>query len=253
MRNRIEGLSTALPIPANGVIPEGYYVVPNTQTMQVVPYGYRVINADASGNGVLAAISAGALTAELAQSESPTPTLDASMNAVLRYNPLDANVQYHDSVKDITAQAQGEKTTGTWVVDQSGNKRYYEFGQVATDATYYAPGAYAYGAATYVPNYEDSVYLSRVTGQSQVGRVYDYATQKLGFCAKNAASPDALEQSCLALDANTCASTSCCVLLGGSKCVSGSATGPAMPGNYADPYVANRDFYVYNGTCYGNC
>jgi hypothetical protein len=73
-----------------------------------------------------------------------------------------------------------------------------------------------------------------------------------GFCA---ASTSVLEKDakCGALDANVCASTSCCVLLGGSKCVAGNENGPSNVANYGDPFVLNKDLYYYQGKCFGNC
>jgi hypothetical protein len=47
--------------------------------------------------------------------------------------------------------------------------------------------------------------------------------------------------------------TSCCVLLGSSKCVSGNENGPIMKANYSDVFIPNREYYYYNGRCFGNC
>jgi len=43
------------------------------------------------------------------------------------------------------------------------------------------------------------------------------------------------------------------VLLGGQKCVAGNENGPTMKANYSDFLVLNKDFYYYQGKCYGNC
>lgn len=118
---------------------------------------------------------------------------------------------------------------------------------------YYIPGAYKFGASNFVPNYEDSVYLSRLTRESQLAPVVNTASQLGGFCAANKASPQTIEEKCGALDLNACASTSCCVLLGGQKCVAGSANGPHFVANYTDYALKNKDFYYYQGKCYGNC
>jgi hypothetical protein len=76
---------------------------------------------------------------------------------------------------------------------------------------------------------------------------------KGGFCKQNANFPDLLEQGCNILDKNVCASTSCCVLLGGEKCVSGGEQGVTMKANYNEPSITNKDMYYYQGKCYGNC
>ena len=118
---------------------------------------------------------------------------------------------------------------------------------------YYIPGAYKFGSSNYVPNYEDSVYLSRTTRQSQTPPVYNTASILGGFCAQYKNDTNALEEKCAALDLNACASTSCCALLGGQKCVAGNENGPKNLANYTDYSLKNRDFYYYQGKCYGNC
>lgn len=118
---------------------------------------------------------------------------------------------------------------------------------------YYVPGAYKFGSSNYVPNYEDSVYLSRTTRQSQTTPVYNTANILGGFCAQYKNDTNSLEEKCAALDLNACASTSCCALLGGQKCVAGNENGPKNVANYTDYSLKNRDFYYYQGKCYGNC
>jgi hypothetical protein len=115
--------------------------------------------------------------------------------------------------------------------------------------TYYQPGTYKFGASTYVPNYEDSIYLSKSTGESTVAHI---ASMSKGFCSYYANQPHKLEEACMNINPNICASTSCCVLLGGSKCVSGNEEGPYMKEIYGDTTI-NRDYYYYKGKCYGNC
>lgn len=118
---------------------------------------------------------------------------------------------------------------------------------------YYIPGSYKYGASTYVPNYEDSVYMSRTTRQSTLTPVFNTSSILGGFCAQHKGDTNKLEEKCNALDVAACASTSCCVLLGGQKCVAGSDRGPTNPANYSDFRVVNKDVYYYQGKCYGNC
>ena len=119
--------------------------------------------------------------------------------------------------------------------------------------TYNEPGYFRFGPSNYVPNYEDSVYLSRLTGLSYTTPVVDTGSQLSGFCAFNKSNPGQIETECNKMDKNTCASTSCCVLLGGSKCVSGNESGPTMKSNFGDIYIKNKDHYYYQGKCYGNC
>jgi len=118
---------------------------------------------------------------------------------------------------------------------------------------YYVPGAYKYGSSNYVPNYEDSVYLSRTTRLPQSTPVHNTASMLGGFCTQNKNDKFAIEEKCGALDLNTCASTSCCTLIGGQKCVGGNENGPTNPASYTDLALKNKDFYYYQGKCYGNC
>jgi hypothetical protein len=74
-----------------------------------------------------------------------------------------------------------------------------------------------------------------------------------GICNKYSNDPKKLERACNTIDKNICASTSCCVLLGGTKCVAGDQYGPMNLTNYTDAISVNRDYYYYNGNCYGNC
>jgi len=118
---------------------------------------------------------------------------------------------------------------------------------------YYIPGAYKYGSSNYVPNYEDSVYLSRTTRLPQPAPVFNTAGMLGGFCTQFKNNKFAIEEKCGALDLNTCASTSCCTLIGGQKCVAGNENGPMNPASYTDLSLKNKDFYYYQGKCYGNC
>jgi len=121
------------------------------------------------------------------------------------------------------------------------------------DINYYDPSTFRFGSATYVPSYEDSVYLSRTTGESTVRTIENPPYMLGGVCSYYKDQPGKLEEACQRLDKNTCASTSCCVLLGGTKCVSGNEQGPKVKSNFSDIYVRNRDFYYFQGKCYGNC
>lgn len=126
-------------------------------------------------------------------------------------------------------------------------------GQLGGSPTYYEPGTYKFGSATYVPSYEDSVYLSKTTGQSSVSTYLDKATMIGGACSYFKDQPDKLEEMCKSIDPNNCGAMSCCVLFGGAKCVSGNPSGPYNKLNYGDITVRDKDYYYHNGKCYGNC
>jgi len=77
----------------------------------------------------------------------------------LRYSSDNYNVEYHDAVSDI---ATPDANSGiAWVADVYGNKIGIPQLKGQEYITYYDPGSYKYGASTYVPNYEDSIYLSK--------------------------------------------------------------------------------------------
>lgn len=166
----------------------------------------------------------------------------------------DLNTEYHPTEEQIIEDNDYKdlKSGDIYVIDQCGNTVLLPRSNVQNSVTYYEPGSYRYGASTYVPNYEDSVYLSKTTGLSSTSSIsppYNLG----GICNQYKDQPLLLEEACQKLNGNVCASTSCCVLLGGSKCVSGNERGPTVKSNYSDLFVPNRDYYYYQGKCYGNC
>jgi hypothetical protein len=183
--------------------------------------------------------------------------LDNNNNIILNNTQQipDINTQFHPTEDQIIADNDYKdlKSGDIYVQDQCGNTVLLPRSNVQGSITYYQPGAYRFGASTYVPNYEDSVYLSKSTGLSTTGVIKNHSYLKGGICTQYKDYPQMLEEACQRMDGNLCASTSCCVLLGGSKCVSGNEQGATMKSNYSDVYVPNRDFYYYQGKCYGNC
>lgn len=170
------------------------------------------------------------------------------------YDYNNVNAQYHDSIEDINAQSNDPLLFGTIsVIDPSGNPVNIPNLSGQVPAVYYTAGSQIYTPQGYVPNYEDSIYLSRSTGMSTLASYGPTAQQKGGFCTYYAQDQTALETKCNTLDINACAATSCCVLLGGSKCVSGNERGPTLTANYTDSMVINKDVYYYQGKCYGHC
>ena len=137
------------------------------------------------------------------------------------------------------------------VVDATGKKISYPYVPGQGTPTYYTPGSFVFGPSNYVPNYEDSVYLSRTTGLSTVSTAVPANSVMGGFCSST--DKTTIEQKCNSIPADQCASTSCCVLLGGTKCVSGNDKGPTMKSNYTDPTIITKDYYYYQGKCYGFC
>lgn len=167
------------------------------------------------------------------------------------FNAGNLDTVYHSSdMKDAA-----DNNLGVYYqYDQNGNMIQIENTEAQfSPVVYYVPGAYKFGSSNYIPNYEDSVYLSRTTRQSQVAPVYNTSSVLGGFCTQNKNDVALIEEKCGALDLETCASTSCCTLLGGQKCVAGNENGPRNVANYTDYSLKNKDFYYYQGKCYGNC
>lgn len=82
-----------------------------------------------------------------------------SNDSGLHYSSDNYNVEYHGTISDIATQ-DGDSGIA-WVADACGNKIGLPKLKGQEYITYYNPGSYKYGASTYVPNYEDSIYLSK--------------------------------------------------------------------------------------------
>jgi len=204
-----------------------------------IPIGYRRDPNDTSLTNLLEDVTK--YDANTVPSESPTPT------ATTTATPSDATME-----------------RGTYYqFDRDGklveiNYKDSNFAPVL----YYMPGAYKFGSSNFVPTYEDSVYLSRTTREAQLlpnanpatgSEIINTDAQLGGFCNANKNDKQKMEEKCNAVEPESCASTTCCVLMGGQKCVSGNENGPYMTANYTDYTLRNKDFYYYQGKCYGNC
>ena len=142
---------------------------------------------------------------------------DASMNALSHYDTNNYNTQYHDDPATLQNQGMYNTAFGSMMVkDASGNMVSMPYVPGQALPTYYQPGSFVFGATNFVPNYEDSVYLSRTTGLSSVAKAYPTASMMGGFCKQYQTDKLGLEQQCNTLNSGTCASTSCCVLFGRS-------------------------------------
>jgi hypothetical protein len=174
------------------------------------------------------------------------------------YDSNNYDVVYHDTPYDINGQGGIYPAYESYynVIDADGKVTAIPFYGMnnPTLPIYNVPGSFVYGSDTYVPSYEDSVYLSKTTGKSQL-RELDDTTPDIaaGFCEKYKYSKIELEKKCSMLSKEQCSSTACCVLLGGTKCVAGDDKGPYRKANYTDISIKNTDYYYYRGKCYGNC
>lgn len=115
------------------------------------------------------------------------------------------------------------------------------------------PNDLRYKTTNFIPVYEDSVFLSRTSDISHSKPILDSSNMLAGFCSFDKANKFKIEKQCSTLDKNVCASTDCCVLLGGLKCIGGDASGPNMRSHYNDINIPKKDHYYHKGKCYGNC
>jgi hypothetical protein len=212
------------------IIPDGYYN--NSGIVTSIPYGY-------TSNPEKTSISI-----NMDYYKSSSSNYDSNNYNITYHTDISSGGTYADS---ITAGA-GQ----TWIIDKSGNLISVPYSDVSGNTLYYEPGSFRFGPSNYVPKYEDSVYLSKLTNTSTVSEIYDSARSGPGFCSVST-NPNELEEKCNSLDKNICGSTSCCVLLGGQKCVYGSESGPFFKANYSNFLIKNPEFYYYQGKCYGNC
>jgi hypothetical protein len=181
-------------------------------------------------------------------------TTDAKEEAKHKYNKDNVDVEYHDDLQKIGVNSIYNTQMGTQkVYDVNGNLIDIISNAVQGNIVYYKPGSYKYGATSYVPYYEDSVFLSRSINAVVNTPTYVSTNKGGGFCNKYKTDPLKLEEQCNKINDETCAATTCCVLLGDQKCVSGNESGPTMKDNYSDSMIINKDFYYYQGKCYGNC
>jgi len=169
------------------------------------------------------------------------------------WNADTAFPDYHDSASSLIQEDPRLKQKKMYVIGPDGKQIEVPWKGKQTGINYNEPGYFRYQPSTFIPNYEDSVYLSRLTGYSTTKPIENTASKMGGFCEHHKYSPIKIEQECGKLEKDACASTSCCVLLGGSRCVGGNEKGPTMKANYSDITILNRDHYFYKGKCYGNC
>jgi len=229
---------------------DGYYIINNAGNYykKMIPNGYDISSNDPVQTEYKNFPKVDGNYTPLKYNPNFTP--DKYSMTDISYNARDTDRVYRDPSVGKTDDPNLGKY---WMFDSEGKLIEVNTESNKSPILYYVPGAYKFGASNYVPNYEDSVYLSRTTRESQLTPVVNTASQLGGFCTQYAGDTLKIEEKCAAQDLNTCASTSCCVLLGGQKCVAGGENGPKNVANYTDYNLKNRDFYYYQGKCYGNC
>jgi hypothetical protein len=178
---------------------------------------------------------------------------DSSENGGTAYNSDNLDITYHANPMATTQSDESSAGVGKMWVEISGNLVSIPYSDISNTTLYYQPGTYQFNSASYIPDYGESVFLSKLTNESTTGVVHSIPSTQNGFCAATNGSMIDRDAKCNILDKNVCASTDCCVLLGGEKCVAGDQSGPSVKSNYSDKTIINRDYYYYRGKCYGNC
>lgn len=164
-------------------------------------------------------------------------------NSSSAYNPNEIDITYHESPEEIMEDDELGYFEGENRILLSDDTM-FDHKQASKDR---------HKSSDFIPTYEDSVFLSRLSDLSHSKPIYDSASILAGFCHFHQLDPAATESKCNSLDKNVCASTDCCVLLGGAKCVAGSKKGPYNKSHYSDPQLPKKDHYYFKGKCYGNC
>jgi hypothetical protein len=153
-----EGLdnSDAINIPADGVIPDGYYKIDDI-TMKKIPYGYTT-NTEKTE---LLPNTQSAFWSDYVKKKDNV--MDDPILNSKKYNSDNYDLLYHDSEETIKYQSglYGSEFGTTMILDSCGNKILIPYSQVQGYPIYYKPGSYKYGASKYIPTYEDSVFLSK--------------------------------------------------------------------------------------------
>jgi hypothetical protein len=91
------------------------------------------------------------------------------------------NVQFHDDAETVKKQ-NDLKMGEVMVKDQNGNMILLPKAEAQGSVTFYQPGEFPFGASTYVPNYEDSIYLSSVGYRTMLGNTISGNTNCGAIC-----------------------------------------------------------------------
>ena len=123
------------------------------------------------------------------------------------YNANVSNVKYHDDPSKLSDPQRDIMIKGP------DGKMIKWSDAVKIDARYNNSGYSRYSPTNYVPEYEDSIFLSRFSSYTAKAPVVDYGfglgPDKSGFCKASESNPSETDIKCNKLDANTCAATSC--------------------------------------------
>jgi hypothetical protein len=91
------------------------------------------------------------------------------------------DVQFHDDAETVKKQ-NDLKMGEVKVKDQNGNMIVLPKAEAQGSVTFYQPGEFPFGASTYIPNYEDSIYLSSVGYRTMLGNTITGNTNCGAIC-----------------------------------------------------------------------
>ena len=247
-------------IPKDGKIPDGYYKIliknqPGLLKMRPIPDGCKLkidasvlikgSNVDPKTGGIVPIASTGNYSEDELKCVNVIDIYKEK--GEFKQNSLTYDSANMDDYKNINPELRGDKKEAQQVnFDVSLNL-------IDPYPVYYEPGSFPFASTGFRPSYEDSVYLSKTTNLSQVAPITKAPYLQGGFCTQYANDDQTRNTKCNALTADTCASTECCVLVGGTKCVAGNAGGPTIKSVFSDVTIPNRDYWYYQGKCMGNC
>jgi hypothetical protein len=247
-------------IPKDGKIPDGYYKIliknqPGLLKMRPIPDGCKLkidasvlikgSNVDPKTGGIVPIAPTGNYSEDELKCVNVIDIYKEK--GEFKQNSLTYDSANMDDYKNINPELRGDKKEAQQVnFDVSLNL-------IDPYPVYYEPGSFPFASTGFRPTYEDSVYLSKTTNLSQVAPITKAPYLQGGFCTQYANDDQTRNTKCSLLSEDTCASTECCVLVGGTKCVAGNDGGPTIKSVFSDVTIPNRDYWYYQGKCMGNC
>ena len=162
------------------------------------------------------------------------------------------NSEFIESLyKEIQENKQGKTSSEEFKPVQPSIVQGLDPKSIAGNPVYYEPGTIMYKGLGYSPSYSEMTYLNNHVFKTQPEKINQLHMK--GFCEQTDNIMNTVNEKCNALPTDVCATTECCVLFGGEKCVEGDENGPKNKMAYSDTSIKNRDVYYYQGDCYGNC
>lgn len=249
-------------------IPSGYMQI-NESQMEKIPYGYTLsfdktslvpTPGMAPYNEMLSRGSVSIPTDSSGKKLPVPPGFIKLTDTTMARIPVNISIaEYKNTLSSLVTGYDANNLDAVYHDD--GN---WEYDQESTDLSTggqvnyeTSSGSGSRRSSPYVPTYEDSIYYSTIDGKTYIdpetGTEITPPEISGGFCSAYASLPNKLEEACSKMDNTSCGSTTCCVLVGGTRCMAGNETGPTNQAIYSDLTLLNKDYYYYQGKCYGNC